>query len=47
MQLINIARETDFDIEQEIDWKYDTYESAKNKIQQKKTMKDILIGGIY
>ena len=44
MQLIREARETDFDIEHEIDWKYDTYKSAKEKIQQKKKLKDI-IGG--
>lgn len=44
MQLMNEARETDFDIEHEIDWQHENYETAKKKIQQKKTLKDI-IGG--
>jgi len=39
MHLINEARESDFDLEQEIDWKYDTYATAKNRIQHKTTMR--------
>ncbi len=45
MHLIREARETDFDIEHEIDWKNMNYETAKEKICQKKKMKDIL-GGV-
>jgi len=45
MHLIIEARNTDFDLEHEIDWKYDSYDTAKQKIQQKKTIKDVLTGG--
>ncbi len=45
MQLINEARETDFDIESEIDWDHDSYETAKERIYRKKEFRDILLGG--
>jgi len=39
MHLIRAARETDFDLEEEIDWQHDSYETAKKRIKHK--IKDI------
>lgn len=41
MHLINEARETDFDLEHEADWKHEGYDRIKERIQQKRTVKDI------
>ena len=41
MKLIRAARDTDFDIEAEIDWKYDTLEAALDRIKHKTTMKQL------
>jgi len=43
MHLVNLARNTDFDLEHEIDWKHEDYDMAKEKVQQKQTMRDILV----
>ena len=43
MHLVNLARNTDFDLEHEIDWKHENYDMVKNKIQHKQTMRDILV----
>ncbi len=44
MHLVNEARDTDFDLEHEIDWTHDTYEAAKERIRQRKTIKDTYSG---
>jgi len=41
--LVNLARETDFDLEHEIDWKHEDYDMAKDKIQHKQMMRNILV----
>lgn len=40
MHLINLARDTDFDLEHEVDWQHESYDIAKKRIQQRRTMKD-------
>jgi len=47
MHLIRLVRESDYDLEYKIDWKYSNYESAKKKILkdlnpvQRKTTKEL------
>ena len=43
MHLVNEARNIDFDLEHEIDWQHEGYDRAKERIQQKRTIKDISI----
>jgi len=43
MHLVNLSRDTDFDLEYEIDWVHEDYDMAKEKIQRKQTMKDVYV----
>jgi len=44
MHLVNEARDTDFDLEHEIDWEHEDYDTAKRKVQQKRTIKEVHSG---
>jgi len=45
MHLVNEARDTDFDLEHEVDWRHEGYDIAKRRIQQKRMMKDVYVKG--
>jgi len=42
MHLVNLASDT-YDLEHEIDWKHEGYDRAKERIQQKRMMKDVYV----
>lgn len=46
MSLIRATKDSDFDIEHEVDWKNDSYQTIMNRIKNKTTIKKI-IGEIY
>jgi len=47
MHLVNLSRDSDFDLEHEIDWRHEGYDIAKKRIQQKRMIKDIILGDDY